>query len=144
VTIYALPANNLNMNTTYLKADHKCITLDPSSLASQAEAYHEVNGERLKFQSCPKDLIESLDEPSGPNCRDPGFPTSDPNAKSRADTSMVMPGISDGVKGAWLLEAADEGLTAISDDIALPVAPACGASGTPLSTTMLQQHKSTP
>jgi len=84
--------------------------------------------------------MESLDEPSGPNCRGPAFPTSDPNVESRADTSMVIPGISDGVKGAWLLDAADEGLTAISDDIALPVAPACGASVTPLSTTMLQQH----
>lgn len=101
-----------------------------------------VRSERLKFQSCPKDLMESLDKPSDPNCNAPAFPTSDSNVESRADTSMLIPGISDGVKEAWLLDAADEGLTAISDDMALPVAPACGASGTLLSTTMLQQHMS--
>lgn len=67
--------------------------------------------------------MESLDEPSGPNCSCPVFSTSDTNVESRADVSMVIPGISDGVKGAWLLDAADEGLTAISDDIALQVAP---------------------
>lgn len=83
--------------------------------------------------------MESLDEPSGPNCRGP-FPTSDPNVESRPGTSMAMPGISGGINGAWLLEAADEGLTAISDDMTLPVTPACGASGAPLSTTMLQQQ----
>uniref|UniRef100_A0A0A9ETF9 Uncharacterized protein n=1 Tax=Arundo donax TaxID=35708 RepID=A0A0A9ETF9_ARUDO len=80
--------------------------------------------------------MESLDEPSGPNCRGPAFPMSDRNVESRADASMVIPGISDGVKGAWLLDAADEGLTAISDDMALQVTPARRASGTPLSTTM--------
>uniref|UniRef100_A0A0A9DM66 Uncharacterized protein n=1 Tax=Arundo donax TaxID=35708 RepID=A0A0A9DM66_ARUDO len=68
--------------------------------------------------------MESLDEPSGPNCRGPAFPMSDPNVEPRADASMVILGISDCVKGAWLLDAADDGLTAISDDMALQVAPA--------------------
>jgi hypothetical protein len=57
-----------------------------------------------------------------------------PNAESSTDVSMAIPGISDGVKGAWLLDAADEGLITISDGIA----PACAASGAPLSTAMLQ------
>jgi hypothetical protein len=93
-----------------------------------------VRSERLKFQSCPKDPMESLDESSGPNCRVPISPTSDPNTEA----SMAIPGISDGVKGAWSLDAADEGLTAIPDDIALTVVvPALGASGAPLATTML-------
>ena len=78
--------------------------------------------------------MESLDDPSGPNCRGSVFPMSDPNAESSIDVSMAIPGISDGVKGAWLLDAADEGLTAISDDMA----PLCATSGAPLSTTMLQ------
>lgn len=63
-------------------------------------------------------------------------------SRQERGTSVVpkcFPGISDGVKGTWLLDATEEG---ISDDIALPVAPACGALVTPISTTMLQQHKS--
>jgi hypothetical protein len=44
-------------------------------------------------------------------------------------------------KRAYELSIANEGLMAISDDMMLGVAPARGASSTPLSTTMLQQHK---
>jgi hypothetical protein len=61
---------------------------------------------------------------------------SGPNAESRTDVSMAIPGISVGVKGAWLLDAADEGLITISDDIE----PSCAASRAPLSTTMLQAN----
>lgn len=103
-----------------------------------------VKSERLKFQSCPNErLIESLDEPtppSGPSCRPPG---SEEKVGSKADGSMPMPDISVGVKGKWLLEAADEGLTAISDiaDIVPVAGGPAGAAGSgtpaPLSITML-------
>jgi hypothetical protein len=63
---------------------------------------------------------------------------SDPNAESRTDVSMPIPGISDGVKGAWLLDVVDEGLITISDDIAA----ACAASAHRCPQPFFRQHQS--
>jgi hypothetical protein len=58
-----------------------------------------------------------------------------------AVSSTHIPDISDGVKDAWLLlDIADDGLTAISQDIALPAVAACAVSCV-LFSIMLQQQK---
>lgn len=83
-----------------------------------------VRSEKLKFQSCPNDLSESLEDPtppSGPSCNPPVPATSVGNVESNAEASIPIPDISEGLKGKWLLDATDAGLTAISetDDMVL-------------------------
>ena len=95
--------------------------------------------ERLKSQICwPK---EEPSAASGPICRGPPLLTSAPNVALAAVSSTHIPDISDGVKDTWLLlDIADDGLTAISQDIALPAVAACAVSCV-LFSIMLQQQK---
>lgn len=59
-----------------------------------------VRSDKLKFQSCPNDLVPSLGCPtsSDPSCSPPVCVASDGKVDSRADASMPIPDIS-GVKG---------------------------------------------
>ena len=94
--------------------------------------------ERLKSQICWP--TEEPSAPSGPLCRVPPFPTSAPKMAFAADSSTHIPDISDGVKDTWLLDITEDGLTAISDDIALQAVAACAISCVSFS-IMLQQQK---
>jgi hypothetical protein len=87
--------------------------------------------DRLKSQiCCPKEEPSPL---SSPICRGPPFPTSTPKLASIADASTSIADISDAVKGTWLLDIADDGLIAISDDTVPKAVPACATSGASFS-----------
>lgn len=103
----------LNFHTNYYQLGYHQRYSLPPKLAKSV-----VNSERFRFQSCPSDPNESLDEPMWQcwaSCKSSELATTDVKVASSPDASRAIPDISDGGNGKWLFDATDAGLPLISD-----------------------------